>query len=135
MRRIIGIGALALTITACLGSDFSDSLEGSWQLTSGTVDGADVPILENHAITIDFEGDQVSGVAACNSFSGSFTRDGTSIEFGNIAMTEMACIDPPEAMEAEAAFVAGLLAVDTVNIDDGLTLSGAGVELVFEPAG
>ena len=131
MLRIIAIGALALTVTACLGSDFSDSLEGSWQLVSGTADGADVPVLESHPITIVFDGEQVSGVAACNSYSGAYNLDGSSIEFGNLAMTEMACIDPPGVMEAEAAYAAALLSVDTVTIDDGLTLSGPDVELVF----
>lgn len=135
MRRIIAIGVAALAITACLGSDFSDSVEGSWQLVSGTVDGAEVPVIDTHPITLNLEGDQANGVAACNSYSGSFTLEGSSIEFGDIAMTEMACIDPPGVMEAEAAYAAGLLAVDTVTIDDGMTLTGPGVELVFESTG
>ncbi|HEU4319273.1 MAG TPA: META domain-containing protein [Acidimicrobiia bacterium] len=132
MRKIIAIGAVALAMTACLGSDFADSVEGSWQLVSGTVDGVEVPVIDTHPITIVFEGDQVSGVAACNSYSGSYSLDGSSIEFGDIAMTEMACVDPPGVMEAEAAFAAGLIGVDTVTIDDGLALSGPSVELVFE---
>lgn len=132
MRKIIAIGTVALAMTACLGSDFADSVEGSWQLVSGTVDGVEVPVIDTHPITIVFEGDQVSGVAACNSYSGSYSLDGSSIEFGDIAMTEMACVDPPGVMEAEAAFAAGLIGVDTVTIDDGLALSGPSVELVFE---
>ena len=135
MRRIIAIGAVALAITACLGSDFADSVEGSWQLVSGTVDGVEVPIIDTHPITLTLEGDQANGVAACNSYSGPFTLDGSSIQFDDIAITEMACVDPPGVMEAEAAYTAGLLAVDTVTIDDGMTLTGPDVELVFESTG
>lgn len=134
MRRIIAIVALAVASTACLGSDFADSVEGSWQLVSGTVDGTEIPIVETHPITIDFEEDQASGVSGCNNYSGSYTLDGSSIEFGNVVMTEMACLDPG-VMEAEAAYSAGLLAVDSVTLDETLTLSGPDVELVFQSMG
>ena len=134
MRRSISIGALALLLTACLGSDFADSVEGSWQLVSGTVEGTEVPILEANPITLVLDGDQASGIAACNSYSGPFTLDGSSIEIGNIAITEMACLDEG-AMEAESLYMAGLISVDTVAMDDGLTLTGPGVELVFESNG
>jgi heat shock protein HslJ len=46
-------------------------------------------------------------------------------------MTEMACI-PEQTMEAEAMFVTAISRVDIVAIDDLMTLSGDGVELVFE---
>jgi heat shock protein HslJ len=46
-------------------------------------------------------------------------------------MTEMAC-SPPETMTAEAMYAEALTRVDTVAVDQGLTLSGDGVELVFE---
>lgn len=134
MRRSISIAILALAMTACLGNDFADSVEGSWQLVSGTVDGAEVPVIETHPITIVFDGEQVSGVAACNNYTGSYTLEGSSIEFGNIATTRMACLDPG-VMEAEAAYTAGLQAVDTVTLDETLTLTGEGVELVFESTG
>lgn len=134
MRRFISIGVLALSVTACLGSDFADSVEGPWQLVSGTVDGVEVPILETNPITIVFEGDQVSGVAACNNYSGPFALDAPSIEFGNLVITEMACLDE-EVMEAESLYMLGLIAVDTIALEGTLTLSGPGVELVFEPTG
>jgi hypothetical protein len=38
-------------------------------------------------------------------------------------------------MEAETAYSAGLLAVDTITLDETLTLTGANVELVFELTG
>lgn len=131
MRKLALMSLLAVFATACLGSDFADSVEGTWQMTSGTVDGEEIPLLDSHPITITFEGDEVSGTAACNGYGGTFDLDGSEIAFGALAMTEMACI-PEETMEAEAMFGTALTRVDTVVIDDQMTLSGEGVELVFE---
>lgn len=131
MRKLALVSLIALLATACLGSDFADSLEGTWQMTSGTVDGEAIPLVESHPITIEFEGAQLSGTASCNRYSGEFDLDGATITIGPVAMTEMACV-PEETMEAEALFGQGLTRVDTVTMDEGLTLSGDGVELVFE---
>ncbi len=131
MKRFTLLVVVALVSVACLGSDFADSLEGSWQLTSGTVNGEEVPIIDTHPITITFEDGRVSGTASCNSYGGEFDLSGSSISFGDLAMTEMACM-PPETMDAEQIYAQGLLLVDTVTIDDGLVLSGPDVELVFD---
>lgn len=131
MRKLALLSLIAMLATACLGSDFADSVEGSWQMTSGTVDGEDIPLLESHPITITFEGEQVSGTAACNGYGGTFELNGSEIAVGGLAMTEMACF-PEETMEAEAMFATAISRVETVAIDDQMTLSGEGVELVFE---
>jgi heat shock protein HslJ len=130
MKRFVVIVGLALSTAACLGSDFADSLEGSWQLSSGTVDGEPIPILDSHPISIVFDGEQVSGTASCNGYGGSYELSGSAISFGNLAMTEMAC-DPPETMEAEGRYAQGLTAVTTVAIDGDLILTGPDVELIF----
>lgn len=130
MRRFAVVVTLALSTVACLGSDFADSLEGSWQLTSGTVDGEPIPILDSHPITIVFDGEQVSGTASCNGYGGTYDLSGSAISFGDLAMTEMAC-DPPETMEAEARYAQGLMAATTVAIDGDLILTGPDVELIF----
>jgi heat shock protein HslJ len=131
MSRIAPLAALALFTAACLGSDFADSVEGSWQMTEGTVDGEDMTVLESHPITITFEDHQVSGTASCNGYGAGFELSGSSISFGDLAMTEMACF-PEETMEAEALFAEAITRVDTVAFDGELTLSGDGVEMVFE---
>lgn len=128
--RLTPILALTLLFGACLGSDFADSLDGSWQLTSGIVDGNPIAILDSHPITLVLDGDEVGGVASCNSYGGVFALSGSTITFGDLAMTEMACL-PAETMEAEALYARALAAATTVTIDDGLTLEGPGVELVF----
>lgn len=131
MWRITLIAALAMMATACLGSDFADSLEESWLLKSGVVDGEEIPILDSHPVTITFEGDQVSGTASCNGFGGTYVLDGATISIGDLAMTEMGCF-PEETMQAEAMFAEGITRVDTVTLDGGLALSGDGVEMMFE---
>ncbi len=131
MRNLALITVLAISLPACLGSDFADSVEGAWQMTTGTVDGQPIPAPESHPITITFQGDQVSGTASCNGYGGTFQIDGSSISIGELAMTEMAC-SPEETMEAEAMFSDAITRVDTVSLDGTLTLSADGVEMVFE---
>jgi heat shock protein HslJ len=117
--------------TACLGSDFADSLEGSWQLTSGTVEGQDIPILETHPVTITFDGDEVGGTAACNGYGGSYELSGSKISFGDLAMTEMACL-PQEAMVAESLYARALTLVTRASVEGELILEGPDTRLVFE---
>lgn len=131
MRRLALAALLIVLVSACLGSDFADSVEGSWQMTSGTVDGEEIPLLDSHPITIQFEGNQLSGTASCNGYSGSFDLDGSTISIGPVAMTEMACT-PEETMQAETMFGQAITRVVSVAVDGDLTLSGEGVELVFE---
>jgi heat shock protein HslJ len=131
MWKLALLAVLALVSAACLGSDFEDSIEGSWQLTSGTVDGTEIPLLDTHPITINFQGDMVNGTASCNSYGGGYELSGSSITFQPLAMTEMAC-SPPETMEAEMMYGQALSQVTTVLLNDGLILRGPGIELVFE---
>lgn len=132
MRRIAVLASVAMLSVACLGSDFADSVEGSWQLASGTVNGEEIPILESHPVTMIFDGEAVTGTASCNGYEGSYELSGSTITFGNLAMTEMACM-PEETMLAESLFAEGLTTVDTVSLDGDLTLSGSDTELTFQP--
>jgi len=130
MRRIAVLSIVVVAVSACLGSDFADSVEGTWQLTSGRVAEEEIPIIESHPITITLDEDQVSGTASCNGYGGSFALDGSSISFGDLAMTEMACF-PEETMTAEQMYARALTLVDGVSVDGELTLTGPDVELVF----
>lgn len=131
MWRVGLITALALISTACLGSDFADSVEGSWQMTSGTLDGKTIPLVDSHPISLTLEGDQVSGTASCNGYGGTYELDRSTITFSGLAMTDMAC-SPEETMEAEAMFASAITRVDRVALDGQLTLTGDGVEMAFE---
>ena len=130
MKKLVFVSLIAVLVSACLGSDFADSVEGSWQMTSGTLDGEEIPILDSHPITMVIEGNQISGTASCNGYSGTFDLDGSEITIGPLATTQMACF-PEETMQAETMFGEAMTRVETVTLDDELTLSGDGVELVF----
>jgi len=131
MRRITFLSALAVLAVACLGSDFAASVEGQWQLMSGTVDGEAIPILESHPITIEFDDGQVGGTAACNGYGGTYELSDATLSLSDLAMTEMAC-SPDEVMEAEALYASALILVDHVEVNVDLTLTGPGAELMFE---
>jgi putative lipoprotein len=100
----------------------------SWVLQgiSGAELGTGVP-------TIDFGTDgNVSGSAGCNTFNGTYTVDGSSISFGPLASTKMAC--PTADMAVETAFLAGLAGAKTWSIQAlFLTLEGA-AKMTFTPA-
>lgn len=81
--------------------------------------------------TIEFGADGgVSGFAACNTLSGTFTIDGATITLGPLATTKMACERPASAVEAE--YLAALSVVATWSIEpDGRLLLGGPVPLRF----
>lgn len=76
-------------------------------------------------VTLQLNAGQASGNGGCNSYSGSYTLDGTTLTFGDdIAMTMMACPDP--AGSVEAAYLALLPQVTSYQLDNGtLTLLSA----------
>lgn len=132
MSRLALVIAITLSVTACLGSDFADSVEGAWELRSGTHQGETVPILGSHPITMTLEDGEIGGTAACNSYGGRYRISGNSFEIEDgLAVTEMAC-QPQEVMESERRFLEALVAVDTVELgDQELLLRSEATELQF----
>ena len=130
MRTAVVILVAALTVIGCSqpAASTAPSAAGppaelpgtSWVLQgiSGAQLGTGVP-------TIDFGTDgNVSGSAGCNTFNGTYTVDGSSISFGPLASTKMAC--PTADMAVETAFLAGLAGAKTWSIQAlFLTLDGA----------
>jgi putative lipoprotein len=100
----------------------------SWVLVgiSGAELGTGVP-------TINFGTDgTVSGSAGCNTYNGTYTVDGSSISFGPLATTKMAC--PVADSVVETAFLAGLAGAKTWSIQAlFLTLEGV-AKMTFSPA-
>jgi heat shock protein HslJ len=132
MRRTLGwLVLLGLVVTACGEPAEPASIEGAWQLVSGTLDGEPIPMVDGFPITMTIEGDTVGGVASCNSYGGSYTLSDGAVTFSALFQTEMACF-PEETMAAESAFLEALTGATTVTAtDDRLTITGEGVELVF----
>ena len=83
--------------------------------------------------TIAFTADGgVSGFAGCNTFSGSYTTDGSTLTWGPLATTEMGCQRPGSAVESD--YLAALSGVNawTIESDGRLLLDGA-VPLRYTP--
>lgn len=81
--------------------------------------------------TIEFGADgSVSGFAACNAFSGTYTTAGGTIALGPLATTKMACERPASAVETE--YLEALSGVSTWSIEsDGRLTLGGPVPLRF----
>jgi heat shock protein HslJ len=92
------------------------------------------PAIAGTEVTATFTADQVGGSAGCNSYGGSYTRDGAKLSFGPIMSTMMACAQPAGVMEQEQAYLAALQAGGTFAIQGGqLTITAAnGSVLVFK---
>ncbi|MDF1597641.1 MAG: META domain-containing protein [Acidimicrobiia bacterium] len=123
---------LALALTACGdgGEDLDVSSwprpDGDWELAEGaaTVDG--------YPITLSIDGTGVSGRAACNSYGGVAVVNGSAVSLGELSQTAMGC--EPAVMEAEAAFLSALQAVQNFRFDgERLVLTGTSTDLVFRP--
>jgi heat shock protein HslJ len=100
-------------------------------LESGALDGAVIPIVDDHPITLTFDDTGVGGTSACNSYFGGYTITGAEISFSDLGQTMMAC-EPEEVMDSETMYLQATALVDAFTAtDDTLTLTGEGVELVF----
>lgn len=132
--KLLVLMVVSLLPPACLGSDFSDSIEGSWTLESAIFDGEPIELIGGHPVTMHLDQGQLTGTAACNSYHGTYRIAGSEFQIvDGVAVTEMACI-PEEIMVIERRFLDALLAADQLGIDNGrLNLSGAGAALTFTP--
>lgn len=114
----------------------TDSAEGiTWQLQQQLVDGALAPVPDGVEVTLLLEAGHAGGSGGCNTYSGSYTLDGSAITFGPLASTMMACEEP--AMSVESAYFANLALTATWFSDGGsLTFQDADGQstLVFGPA-
>jgi heat shock protein HslJ len=132
---LIVVVVLGLVLAACgtskpLGPPAG--LDGSWQLTSGTHQGTTLEPVSDHPVTMSFDGDEVTGTAACNGYGGTFESTEGQIVFSEMIITEMACF-PTEVMDLEQNFMTALVSVTEVRVtDDVLVLSGENTILEFE---
>jgi heat shock protein HslJ len=107
-------------------------LEGtSWQLTPAAPLGVN---LGDVVVTARFEDGQVSGKSGCNSYTGPYKLDGSSLTIGpSLAGTRMAC--GPAETAVEAAYLDRLPKVASYSIDgQTLTLADSGGGTILEYA-
>lgn len=75
--------------------------------------------------TIDFGADgTVSGFAGCNTFSGSFTTEGTTLTMSPLATTKIGCERPASAVEAEYLNALSGVTSWEIDVNGWLTLGG-----------
>jgi len=133
-RFVVLVVGFALVVAACAQpgdpvSSSAESPDGDWILVSG------VAMVDGGPITLSFDGEEIGGRAACNTYGGTATITGNSIGIpggGSFFMTEMGCQANIQA--SEGAFVSALFEVRSWSVDGGkLELSGQDVSLVFDP--
>ena len=107
----------------------ANPLEGSWDVT-GYNNGkqAVVSPVEGSVLTAIFTANEVSGSAGCNTYSGPYTLDGTTLKIGPLASTMKACADQA-VNDQEQQFLAALQNSTTFDQTGNiLTLKAAGGE-------
>jgi heat shock protein HslJ len=131
VHRVAILLAAALVLAACGGgAGTTPDVSGEWQFAGGTADGADLPRPTGTGATLEFDEEELRGVAFCNHYFSSYRLDGSSLSVDGLGSTEMGC--EPDVMAAESAYLAALGAVDALSAaGDGLLLTGDGVELRF----
>ena len=149
-RILLVLAAAAVLTAACSSAGTGDGsgggsgggtagaaldLTGSWRLDEGDAPGGEVEIIPTARITMEVDAESgVTGSASCNRYSGTVVVDGSSVRFGPIATTRMACAPRPGA--AETAYLAALDDVDAGSRSgDELTLTGPDTRLVFTRQG
>lgn len=136
-RPILALLVLLLLVSACAGdpgpSPTSEPIDpqGSWQLVAGSLGGSDIPIVDDHPITLTIEGSRVGGTSACNSYGGRLEAQGGRLRIADLGMTAMGCEEP--VMASEVAYTGALGRVDEITMDGTeLVLGGPDVELRFQ---
>ena len=124
-NRFVWLITFSLIILSCsvFGGAPPDELDGTkWDLLFIR---KSAPI-SNRNITIQFKGGQVRGSSGCNTYFGEYQIKGNEISFGQLASTEMACMDPGGIMEQEQDYLAFLSEVVSYDVEsDQLILKKA----------
>jgi len=97
--KFMALAMIALTFVACNSTKTTtdqvsgnQALMGTWNLA--TLNGKTISALEHGRVinlTLSEENNHASGFAGCNNFMGSYTLDGSNLEFSPMATTRKAC--------------------------------------------
>jgi heat shock protein HslJ len=66
------------------------------------------PVVLGTEVTAQFEGEQMSGSAGCNSYSATVTKEGTELTVSEVTATKMACPEPDGLMAQEEIYLSTL---------------------------
>ena len=115
---------------------FIDLAGTSWLLIE--MDGEPLPhdFAPRELISLSFSEMESSahGFSGCNRYGGIFEQEGSSLNFGNLRSTRMAC--PNVEMKVEYRFLETLGSVNSHRLRDGrlVLLANGGERLAFVPA-
>ena len=138
LKSLLAPAVLALMFVSCAGeetvTDGDPFGTGTWVLVSGSVDGAQLVLVDDAPVTFLVDNGEVGGRSACNSYGGPISATDGVVTIGpGLVMTEMACL-ADGVMDLEAAYLAALERVTAVGRDgDALVLSGEGIHIRFSP--
>ena len=128
MKLVFFALSIFLLLSGCSGSNKISStsntrkLRGTWLLNYITGPRIAFDGLfpgEKPTIRFDVSGKRVTGNTSCNSYSGSFDAEGTTINFKEpLTSTKMACPG-----EGESVFLKILEKINTYDVTEGYTLS------------
>jgi heat shock protein HslJ len=91
-------------------------LDGTlWELQFVNVETQWNAILPDTEITLQIDGDQLSGLAGCNGYSASVSESAGALTVSELAVTEKACMEPAGVMEQESLYVSMLADVALVR--------------------
>jgi heat shock protein HslJ len=108
-----------------------NALVGAWILVDATVDGIPLVLLDDYAVTMNIDGEEIGGRAACNSYGGSLVLGDTEFGSTDVFQTEMGC--EGAAMSLEYAYLSALTRAGSWDrTGDVVELTGDGVSLTFE---
>ncbi len=114
-KLLLPLFLLLMCLTACTVAQPADALEGSsWELVSL----GDALPLNGTTLTLSFKEGQAGGSSGCNTFSTEYTVKDGEIQFGEIAVTLMACMDDG-VMEQEQAYLNFLQDVSGFSLEEG----------------
>jgi len=139
-RPVIAALVALLVVAACGGTTGTTAPsappaalepDGPWQLVEGTVGGQPLALIEDARVTLNVEGSNVSGQAACNQYFGELAFEAGQVSTAGFGQTEMACAEP--VMALEAAYLSALAKIESAHMDGPvMVLTAPGVELRFE---
>ena len=138
IKRRLAFSAVAVLVvgaTGCQTARSPGTLGGDWVLVE--LGGEPVELAEAErapSISFDDGASRAEGFAGCNNFFSSYTVDGSSLTFGPVGSTRMAC--PGVEDDIEARFLGALRHTKAWRIKGGkLHLLGADMTLArFEAA-
>lgn len=137
-KHLVILFAIAMMISACSPAEPAPSLTGTtWKLTSyGSLTTQKPVVAEEGTLTLSADG-KVTGVGACNEFSGTYEVKGQQIIFNQFDWGSMFCPEPQMSQESTVYDTLDNHTVDFKLEGNTLTLTRplsetAGLVLVFE---